>query len=297
MDELQGKTATWLLGEDKVIIQYSSRWRTHALLKVLARCEIPLPAIAAVDFTSLGKKGWRLQLRLREHADPYAAVGPMLAERAQPFLLTGEPDTELLADYHADQIRIAADAARNGDGERAPEEYALALVPPVPLHIRTSEGTAMFDGQAVRLEWSDDASSPKTRKRRMEYALADIQRIEWFPQKSMNDGYLRIVTWQRDPDAKPAKPGKDFACLLTENSARQDAWTLVMAATVTAHLWTAAPRAAGSRQAAIAQPSAEAEAAALSVYDRIRELGRLHKEGLLTDEEFTSKKAELLDRL
>lgn len=146
MDELRGKTATWQFDEEKVVMQYSSRWRTHALLKALARCEVPLPAVAAVDFTSAGKKGWQLQLRLHERADPYAAVGPPLAEKGQPFLLTGGPDTELLAEYHADQLRIAADAARLVDGRRPPEEYALALVPPVPLRIRTSEGTAMFDG-------------------------------------------------------------------------------------------------------------------------------------------------------
>lgn len=131
----------------------------------------------------------------------------------------------------------------------------------------------------------------------MEYALADIQRIEWFPQGSMDEGYLRIVTWQEDADAKPVKPSKDFACLLTEDSAKQDAWTLVMAATVTAHLWAATPGPAGSTPAGNTQLTAGPAADTRSIYDRIRELGRLHGEGLLTDEEFTSKKAELLDRL
>ncbi|MEV0613488.1 DUF4429 domain-containing protein [Nonomuraea sp. NPDC050404] len=292
MDELQGKTATWRFDEEKVVIQYSSRWRNHALLKALARCEVPLPAIAAVEFNSVAKKGWQLQLRLRERTDPYAVVGPLLPEKGQPFLLAGGPDTELLAEYYADQLRIGADAARLGDGPRPPHEYALAIVPPVPLHIQTSEGRAMFDGQMFRLEWSDDASSRKSKKRRMDYALADIQRVEWFPQRSLDEGYLRVVTWQEDDDAKSAKPRKDFACLLTEDSAKQDAWTLVMAATVTAHLWAAEH--SGSPQPANA---AQLTADTRSVYDRIRELGRLHEEGLLTDEEFTSKKTELLNRL
>ncbi|RBQ18342.1 hypothetical protein DP939_20975 [Spongiactinospora rosea] len=301
MDELQGKTATWQFDEEKVVIRYSTRWRTHALLKVLARCEVPLPAVAAVEFASAGKKGWRLQLRLRERADPYAAVGPLLAEKGQPFLLTGGPDTELVAEYHADQMRLLADAARLGDGRRPPEEYALGLVPPVPLHIQTSEGSARFDGQTIRLEWSDDASFRKSRKRRMEYALTDIRRMDWFPQKSLDEGYLRIVTWDEDTGAGSAKPSKDFTCLLTEDSAKQDAWTLVMAATVTAHLWAATAGHALNPQTETAQlttgPGTVADADARSVYDRIRELGRLHKEGMLTDEEFTSKKAELLNRL
>ncbi|MFI0424827.1 DUF4429 domain-containing protein [Spongiactinospora sp. 9N601] len=303
MDELQGRTATWHFDEEKVVIQYNTRWRAHALLKVLARREVPLPAVAAVEFASAGKKGWRLQLRLRERADPYAAVGSLLAEKGQPFLLTGGPDTELVAEYHADQLRLMADAAQVGDGRRPPEEYALGLVPPVPLHIQTSEGAARFDGQTIRLEWSDDASSRKSKKRRMEYALTDIRRMDWFPQRSLEEGYLRIVTREEDADAGSAKPSKDFTCLLTEDSAKQDAWTLVMAATVTAHLWAATAEHARNTQTGNAQLTAgpgavaDADADSRSVYDRIRELGRLHKEGMLTDEEFTSKKAELLDRL
>ncbi|WP_336211038.1 DUF4429 domain-containing protein [Nonomuraea sp. LPB2021202275-12-8] len=292
MDELRGKAASWHFDDENVVIQYNSRWRTHALLKVLARCEIPVPAIAAVDFTSAGKKGWQLQLRLRERADPYAAVGALLAQKGQPFLLSGGPDTELLAEYHADQLRLAVDAAQRSDTLRPAEEFALGLVPPVPLHIQTSEGTAMFDGETIRLEWSDDASSRKTKKRRVAYALKDIERVDWVPEGPSTEGYLRVVTWEADADAKSAKPSKDLACLLTEDSAKQDAWTLVMAATVTAHLW-----AKTDRPAERAQLTATPDTGPQIVYDRIRELGRLHKEGLLTDEEFASKKAELLDRL
>ncbi|GAA3688999.1 DUF4429 domain-containing protein [Nonomuraea antimicrobica] len=275
-----------------MVIQFNSRWRTHRLLKVLARCEVPVAAIEAVEFAAAGKKGWRLRLRLRERADPYAAVGALLAEGGQPFLLTGGPETELVAEYQADQLRLAAETARPDDGLRPAEEYALGLVPPVPLSIRTSEGTAMFDGETVRLEWSDEAGSRKATRRRMAYALRDIRRVDWFPQRSSGEGHLRIVTRDEDPDAKPTKPSKDFACLLTEDSAKQDAWTLVMAATVTAHLWAKADRETGRAQLTAAQDTDSP-----TVYDSIRELGRLHTEGLLTDEEFASKKAELLDRL
>ncbi|MFC4015067.1 DUF4429 domain-containing protein [Nonomuraea purpurea] len=290
MDELRGKAATWSFDEEKVVIQYDSRWRTPVLLKVLARCEVPVAAIAAVDFASAGKKGWQLRLRLRERADPYAAVGALLDENGQPFLLTGRPDTELIAEYHADQLRLAADAAQREDDPRPAEEYALGLVPPVPLYIQTSEGTAMFDGETVRLEWSDEAGSRKGKKRRMAYALRDIRRVDWVPQGSSDEGYLRIVTLEEDTDTKSVKPRKDFACLLTEDSAKQDAWTLVMAATVTAHLWATAARPDNPAQLT-------ADTRSQTVYDQIRELGRLHTEGLLTDEEFASKKAELLDRL
>jgi hypothetical protein len=56
MDRLQGRTATWHLDHEKVVIHY----RTPALLKVLSRLEVPVAAIAAVEFAAEGKKGWRL---------------------------------------------------------------------------------------------------------------------------------------------------------------------------------------------------------------------------------------------
>lgn len=294
MDEVRGKTATWRFDTEMVAIQYDTRWRAHAFPKLLGRCELPLAAIAAVEFSAEGKKGWRLRLRLREGADPFAAVGALLPEKGQPFLLTGAADTELVAEYHADQLRLTAEAARLADDQPA-ADYALGLVPPVPLHIETEEGSARFDGRTLRLEWSDDAGFRKRKQRRVEYALDEILRMDWFPQKAaLDDGYLRVVTRDDRSEAGPGDPGKDFACLVTEDSAKQDARTLLMAATVTAHLWAAAPR-----QAELTSTPDTPDTAADSpnVYDRIRELGRLHREGLLTDDEFTTKKAELLDRL
>ncbi|GAA0930064.1 DUF4429 domain-containing protein [Nonomuraea longicatena] len=309
------------------MIQYSSRWRTHALLKVLSRLEVPVAAIAAVEFAAEGKKGWRLRLRLLDRADPYAEVGGLLPDRARPFVLTGGPDTELVAEYHADRLRLTVEAARVGGGGPRPEEFALGLVPPLPLRIRTWEGTASFDGEAIRLEWSDEAGSRKRRQRRVAYPLADVRRVDWVPDDSTGEGHLRVVTGEEDHEG--VKPGKDLACLLTEDSAKEDAWALVMAATVTAHLWTSAgssrdsgthppvtppagtsvtsgPAAARALEApapslapfdAAAQGGPAADADASVIYDRIRELGRLYAEGLLTDEEFSTKKAELLARL
>ncbi|SDK78906.1 DUF4429 domain-containing protein [Nonomuraea jiangxiensis] len=313
MDELRGHAATWRFDSEKVVIHYDSRWRTHPLLKILAHCEIPVAAIASVDFVAGQKKGWRLRLRLRERADPYAAVGALLPEKGQPFLLTGRPDTELVAEYQADQLRLAVEAA-HGSGPLPPAEtFALGLVPSLPLHLQTEEGTAVFDGRTVRLGWSDDASVRKIKQRRMEYGLADIRRVDWVPEgPGADNGYLRIVTREVEAGAKPFKPTKDFACLTTE-SGKEEAWALVMAATVTAHLWvapdqpverpqlTAAPQDASPGQTVPGQDGSPGRTVpaqdSATVYDLIRELGRLHAEGLLTDEEFTAKKAELLARL
>ncbi|MFC7740698.1 SHOCT domain-containing protein [Nocardiopsis composta] len=84
-----------------------------------------------------------------------------------------------------------------------------------------------------------------------------------------------------------------------------------MAATVTAHLWAAgtgrpetaeAPAALGRGEetpaiGAGADADDDIDPESRIVMARIRKLGELHAEGLLTDEEFSAKKAELLERL
>lgn len=57
------------------------------------------------------------------------------------------------------------------------------------------------------------------------------------------------------------------------------------------------PGGAGAAGAAQGASAAGAEAAGRSVADQLRDLNALHKEGILTPEEFAAKKAELLKRL
>ncbi|MDA2805331.1 DUF4429 domain-containing protein [Nocardiopsis suaedae] len=313
MDELAGKQATWSFDDEKVVIQYASGWLAPALHKALARSEVPMAAIAGVEFRSRKggamKKGWELRLRLHERTDPYSFVGAALS-RDEPFLLTGDAKQELVAEYHADQIRFAAEQA-------GPPEPGTAarLVAPLPLHIQVHEGTAAFDGASLSLQWAGNASGPKRARQRMEYPLEAIEKVEWVPSDGWEYGLLRVV--ERGGERKAVKPAKDLACLLFDEGAEQGR-ALLMAATVTAHLWAAedggrtggaagGPPLAPAPPEVGAPPSAEQDAPAAEgddpdpqsrvIYARIRELGRLHAEGLLTDEEFSAKKAELLDRL
>ncbi|ASU85848.1 hypothetical protein CDO52_26320 [Nocardiopsis gilva YIM 90087] len=311
MDELRGRQATWRFDGETVAIRYNTGWLAHPLLKDLVQCDVPVAAIASVEFSAASGRGkkWQLRLRLRDRADPFAAVGAMLSEDAQPFRLTGDAATALVAEYYGDQLTFSVNAARDADegarSARAPEEFALGFVPPLPLHIQTSEGTASFDGRSLRLGWSGDAKSSKRKAQRREFDLGDIRQVEWVPSDGWNEGYLRVVP-RNASEEPPTKPRRDLCCLISE-SKKEIARSLLMAATVTAHLWAArGPDAING----IEDPSAGAgpapapplrltgpDAEAHAVYDRIRELGRLHAEGLLTDDEFQTKKAELLERL
>ncbi|MFW5418329.1 DUF4429 domain-containing protein [Nocardiopsis sp. CNT-189] len=320
MEKLRGKQGTWTFDEEKVVIDYATGWLASSLNKALARAEVPLRSVAGVDFRARGtgakKKGWEMRLRIRGQADPFAAVGAAMSGE-DPFLLSGDAKTELVAEYHADQLRLLAErAAAQG---APPADAPARLVAPLPLHIQVHEGTAAFDGSSLVLSWTSEATKEKRSAQRREFPLERIAKVEWNPSDGWDYGVLRVLAEGGAPPKKPVPAKRDLSCLLFGEGGEQ-AQALLMAATVTAYLW-----AAGS-----GRPEADEGAAALSsggeapaigagggpegddgadgsgddidpesriVMARIRKLGELHAEGLLTDEEFSAKKAELLERL
>jgi hypothetical protein len=297
MDELRGDRATWQFDGRAVSIQFHSRWSPDPVLAVIGRCEVPVPAISAVDFRPGEKRqDWSLRLRLQERADPYVAVGGTLAAKSDPFRLSGRAKTRLVAEYWADEIAGAASHVAGASAEAgaaadavapAASDVALRFVPPVPFHIQTSEGTGSFDGATVRLVWSgSNANRRKRQAQRREFALADLTGAEWVPSDGWETGYLRVITPEVEA-GKAEPPKRDLNSLLCDGRA-EEASGLLMAAAITAHLWASGPEPA---RALPAEPTTQA------IYERIRELGRLHAEGILTDDEFTTKKAELLARL
>jgi hypothetical protein len=348
MDDLRGNQAVWRFDGETVAIRYEAQgWFKDPLLKRIGQLELPVAAIAEVDFQPGAgpRKGWLLQLRLHERTDPYAAVGAMLKEKSQPFRLTGQASGELVAEYLADQIRFAAEQS----GPPAPDT-AVRLVPRLPFHIQTAEGTATLDGSTVRLVWSGgEASGRKRRAQRREYDLSEITGVDWAPSDGWEWGYMRLVTADTG-GGDTGKPKQDLHALVADEGA-EGYDTLLMAAAVTAHVWAAeasgpdaregrgvaarlrdprwwldaAARSTGQLRALSAGPaasdadtgrSAGPEAGAASppqavdapgeadglpdnewIFQQIERLGELHARGLLTDEEFSAKKAELLGRI
>lgn len=289
MDELQGKHGTWRFDGQTVLLRYHTHRRTPALLRTLQQSQVQINAVRSAEFQAQPKTGWRLRLRLIDGANPYTAVGATDDDN-DPFLLTGDPDTELLAEYFADQLEAAA--TREAELGEAPDPSAVArgVVATLPLRVVTAEGNAVFDGQTVRLHWNGlMASTSKDHERSREFALTDIAEAEWKPQLGLDVGFLRIVP-HGAVSAAAADPEQDFSCLCTHGSKGQ-AQSLAMAAAITAHV---SARQRAEPAGITAGPTGDD---AQLIYERIRELGRLREEGLLTDEEFTAKKGELLDRL
>lgn len=244
VDELSGDQGTWRLGDDSVTIRYHQGRRTDRLLRQLGQCRVPLAAVASVEFhPRVKRRRWSLRMVLREGADPYAAVGAYVTPRAWPFRLTGRSRSPLLAEFWADQLtsgaRMVADTA--GYGVPAPSRellagWARALVPGLPVQVRSSEGSASFDGEVLRLRWSGSASLRKRRAGLREFRLPELLRVEWVPGDGWEWDLLRVVTAETQR-APAAPPKRDLACLRCYPG-EEGAAGLLLAATVTAHLWS-----------------------------------------------------------
>ncbi|QRN80722.1 MAG: DUF4429 domain-containing protein, partial [Nocardiopsis sp. BM-2018] len=193
MDELRGDQAAWVFDGESISIRYETKgWFKSPLLKLLGSVELPVSAVQSVDFLpGAGRKnGWVMNLRMRDRMDPYAAVGAMLDEKSEPFRLTGPAKTELVAEYLADQITFAASQAGPPD-----PATPTRLVPALPLHIRTCEGTARLEAGRLTLVWGGSyASSFKKKKQRREYDLAEITGVEWMPLDDWGWGFVRFIT-------------------------------------------------------------------------------------------------------
>ncbi|MFI6575166.1 DUF4429 domain-containing protein [Nocardiopsis sp. NPDC050513] len=298
MEELRGHHGTWRIDEEAVRIRFDSGRKVPTLLKHLGECAVPLAAVREVEFDRGDRKrGWRVRLWLVEGADPYAGLGVPGRGGTTPLLLTGPHDKELVAEYVADRLSSAAGLAREtADGAVDPREVARSLVVRPPFQARTAEGTATFDGTRVRLQWDGlMASSAKEKAKAREFRLTEIAEARWFPPVDLTEGLLRIDL--RGVSVSEATDLEHDFSTLASHGAKGSEETLLMAATINAHRASADERDAPVAALPGAGSAASAEQDAETIFATIRELGRLHAEGLLTDEEFSAKKAELLGRL
>ncbi|CAM5696531.1 hypothetical protein SAURM35S_01139 [Streptomyces aurantiogriseus] len=119
---------------------------------------VPLEAVAGIVYEPERKRG-RLRLRLREGADPLLqATGGRLPDTADPYRLVVDMDASGIAEYVAEEIRHALLL------DQIPKEPTKAYLlpgPPVPVSVRSSDGTVSFDGTQVRIDWADTADRVK----------------------------------------------------------------------------------------------------------------------------------------
>jgi hypothetical protein len=254
---------------------------------------VPLEAVAGVVYEPERKRG-RLRLRLREGADPLLqATGGRLPDAADPYRLIVDIDRSGVAEYVAEEIRhgLLLDQI-----PKEPTKAYLLPGPPVPVSVRSSDGTVSFDGAQVRIDWADTSERVKRATGPRIVSVGDLVQVEWLPNSGYEDGFMRFVT--RETVFSKLPPEKDPYALDLWGSARRDLLTALVATAVTARLPHPSVRELENgeftdhpRRLSTVPPPADHHDVLLR---RLRELGELHREGVLTDEEFRMTKAAVL---
>ncbi|MCL6732792.1 DUF4429 domain-containing protein [Streptomyces neyagawaensis] len=282
-DVLAGFHAAWEFESDSVLIRFERGIRTPKLFQALGERRVPLEAIAGVTLTP-GKRG-TVVLRAvpRPGADPLMeAAAEQLKEGSDPYRLVLPAERETLAEYYADELR----ARLNGSG---PAERFLVAAPEVPLQFKAYDGKASFDGRSVSFRWSwTGASSAKWKAGDQSFPVSELSGVEW-RSPEVFEGYLRLL--RRDTAGeRPPQADHDPAAVVFGLGYGPVHESLPFAAAV-----LAAARSTGA--GALAPVAAGPRRDPADIADRIRHLGELHEAGLVTDEEFSAKKAELLAEL
>ncbi|PSM44196.1 Tat pathway signal sequence domain protein [Streptomyces dioscori] len=327
MAEIIQRDGTWAFDGSTVRITPGLHRSVPLFRQTYGEIAVPLEAVAGVVYEPERKRG-RLRLRLREGADPLLqATGGRLPDAADPYRLSVDIDRSGVAEYVAEEIRHALLI------EQIPKEPAAAYLlpgPPVPVSVRSSDGTVSFDGARVRIDWSDTSDRVKRATGPRIIGLPDLVQVEWLPNSGYEDGFLRFVT--TDSVFSKLPPEKDPFALDLWGSARRDLLTALVATAVMARLPHPSARTAtggqgrgalvrgelvrgdpsrllaaasedsvppqASRTPRARQGTRELQPSPEDIHDvllrRLRELGELHRDGVLTDEEFATTKAAVL---
>ncbi|MEU1512356.1 DUF4429 domain-containing protein [Streptomyces sp. NPDC005811] len=298
MAEILQKDGTWVFDGDALRLTPGRDKGVGLLRKELGELVVPLGALAGISFEQ-GKRGGRLRLRLRDGADPLLhATGGRLTEPHDPYQLLVESDRFGVAEYLVDEVRHALLL----DGVPAgPVDAFLLPGPAVPLSFAAGDGTASFDGEQVRLEWNWKTEDAKAAAGTRVIRVEDVVGVEWQPAVGLENGHLRF-TVRHAPTKAPPKYDPNAVELW---GFKKDPLMALVAAAVQARLSHPATAAGDAVRAAVPpsgpEPEIPAARAAADDHDallrRLRELGALHRDGVLTDEEFTLAKQAVLRRL
>ncbi|MEV3908520.1 DUF4429 domain-containing protein [Streptomyces canus] len=280
-DVLAGFHAAWEFESDSVLIRYERGIRTPKLFQALGERRIPLEAISGVTLTP-GKRGTVvLHAEPRPGADPLVeAAAGQLKEGCDPYRLVLPGDKETLAEYYADELRTLL----KEDDE--PAERFLVPAPEVPLQFKAYDGKASFDGRTVHFRWFwTGASSAKWKAGDQSFPVSELTGVEW-RSPEVFEGHLRLLRGEPGP----VQADQDPAAVVFGLGYGPVHESLPFAAAVLAAVRRRGPAAAVPAATAPRRDPAD-------IAERIRHLGELHQAGLVTDEEFSVKKAELLAEL
>jgi hypothetical protein len=293
MAEILQKDGTWTFDGDALRLTPGRDKNVSLFRRTLGELVVPLGALASISFEQ-GKKSGRLRLRLRDGSDPLLlATGGRLTEPNDPYQLTVESDRYGVAEYLVDEVRSALLLDRV---PADPVDDYLLPGPAVPLSVSAGDGTASFDGERIRLEWNWKTEDAKAAAGTRTLAVTDLAAVEWHPAVGLENGYLRF-TVRNAPTKAPPKYDPNAVELW---GFKKDPLMALVAAAVQARLPHPAAQPKDVRPPepkALAAPAPAAEDGHDALLRRLRELGELHRTGVLTDEEFAMAKQAILKRM
>ncbi|MFB8215100.1 MULTISPECIES: DUF4429 domain-containing protein [Streptomyces] len=319
-DVLAGIHATWEFDTDSVLIRFERGIRTPKLFQSLRERRIPYAALSSVTLTP-GKRG-TVVLRAvpRAGADPLVeAASGQLKEGCDPYRLVLPAEREVLAEYYADELRALLDPASGESADRF-----LVSAPEAPMNFKAYDGRASFDGERISFRWSwTGASSAKWKAGDQTFRVSELAGIVWRSPEAL-DGYLRLLPRAAAPvdhrtggslgdlhgpgggadadsgapEGIPAAPpaagaDQDPAAVLFGLGYGPVHESLPFAAAVLESVRRTQPAPAGSAPALVNAGRRDPA----DIAERIHHLGELHRAGLVTDAEYSAKKAQLLAEL
>lgn len=292
MAEIIQKDGTWVFDGDALRLTPGRDKNVSLFRKTLGELVVPLGALAGVSFEQ-GRKSGRLRLRLRDGADPLLhATGGRLTEGDDPYQLPVESDRYGVAEYFVDEVR---NALLLDEVPADPVDEYLLPGPAVPLSVSAGDGTASFDGERVRLEWNWKTEDAKSAAGARTLAVTDLVGVEWRPSAGLENGHIRFSV-RNAPTKAPPKYDPNSVELW---GFKKDPLMALIAAAVQARL----PHPAAETDVRPEQPGPARELTAATednhdaLLRRLRELGELHRDGVLTDEEFAMAKQAVLKRM
>ncbi|MEX1659491.1 DUF4429 domain-containing protein [Streptomyces pseudovenezuelae] len=191
MAEIIQRDGTWAFDGTTVRITPGLHRSVPLFRQTYGEVAVPLEAVAGVAFEPERKRG-RLRMRLREGADPLLhATGGRLPDPADPYRLIVDVDRAGVAEYVAEEIRHALLLDQI---PKEPTKTYLLPGPPVPVSVRSSDGTVSFDGTQVRIDWADTSDRVKRATGPRIIDVGDLVQVEWLPNSGYEDGFMRFVT-------------------------------------------------------------------------------------------------------
>ncbi|MFI0779583.1 DUF4429 domain-containing protein [Streptomyces sp. NPDC021212] len=336
-DVLAGFQTVWEFDTDSVLIRFERGIRTPKLLQALGERHIPYEALSAVDLAPGKRGTVVLRAVPRPGADPLMDVADgQLREGYDPYRLVLPAERASLAEYYADEIRGAlgpgADTAAESHLVAAPapplsfkaydgkasfdgkavsfrwfwtgassakwkagdQRFRIDELAGVEWRSPENRGSGGAAAKTSGTAPAEDPEAPGADAKGP--AGKGTTGAKASPPRSGRHGHLRLVP--RATEDQPAgRPDHDPAAVVFGMGYGLVHESLPFAAAVLEAVRASAPAPCAEGSPAPAHNPAPARRDPADIADRIRHLGELHTAGLLTDEEFSTKKAELLAEL